>query len=104
MLHDVTTRTWVVRHFARTAVQLAPVLVVLYLMIPGEPWIRGTAVLAGALLGFFYSGAYLYETTEHRAIKAGYARGHAARVRGAGQGDERLAQQERYQRRWRTSE
>ncbi|MBW0115409.1 DUF5313 family protein [Pseudonocardia abyssalis] len=101
VLHDVTTRTWAVRHLVRTAVQLAPVLLVLYLLLPGEPWARGAAVLAGALLGFFYSGAYLYESAEHRAIKAGYPRGRAGEVRGAARGDD-AARAQRYRQRWRT--
>lgn len=101
VLHDVTTRTWAVRHFVRAAAQLAPVLLALYLLIPGEPWVRGAAVLAGALLGFFYSGAYLYESAEHRAIKAGYPRGHAGGIRAAARGDG-AAQAERYRQRWRT--
>lgn len=103
VLHDVTTRTWVLRHFLRTAVQLAPILLALYLLIPGEPEVRGTAVLAGALLGVFYSGAYLYETAERRATKAGYPRGHTAKIRGAAHSGERLAEQERYEQKWRRS-
>jgi Family of unknown function (DUF5313) len=60
VLYDVTGRTWVLRHLARTAVQLLPVAVALYVLIPGPAWVRGCAVLAGLLLGFFYSVAYLY--------------------------------------------
>jgi hypothetical protein len=81
VLHDVTTRTWVLRHLLRAAVQLAPVAVLLYLLMPGSPWVRAGAVLGGLLLGFFYSLAYMYETTENRAMKAGYARGTAREVR-----------------------
>jgi hypothetical protein len=81
VLHDVTTRTWVLRHLLRAAVQLAPVAALLYVLMPGSPGVRAGAVLGGLLLGFFYSVAYMYETTENRAMKAGYARGTAREVR-----------------------
>ena len=81
VLHDVTTRTWVLRHLVRTTVQLLPVAVLLYALIPGPAWIRALAVLGGLLLGFFYSVAYMYETTENRAMKAGYPRGTAREIR-----------------------
>jgi hypothetical protein len=104
VLHDVTGRTWVLRHLARTAVQLLPVAVVLYVLIPGPAWVRGCAVLAGLLLGFFYSVAYLYETTEHRAVKAGYRRGTAAGVRGQATAGEHEEQERRYAERWRVQQ
>jgi hypothetical protein len=81
VLHDLTTRTWVLRHLLRTALQLLPVAVLLYVLIPGPAWVRAGAVLAGLLLGFFYSASYMYETTENRAMKAGYPRGTAREIR-----------------------
>ena len=102
VLHDVTARTWVLRHMIRATVQLLPIAVLLYLLIPGPAWVRGCAVLAGLLLGYFYSGAYVYETTEHRAVKAGYPRGTAARIRGRHGAAEREEQERRYEQRWRS--
>ena len=81
VLHDVTTRTWVLRHLLRTAVQLAPFAVLLYLLMPGSGAVRAGAVFGGLVLGFFYSVAYMYETTENRAMKAGYPRGTAHDIR-----------------------
>ena len=104
MLHDVTAHTWVLRHLIRTTVQLLPVGVLLYVLIPGPAWVRGCSVLAGLLLGYFYSAAYMYETSEHRAMKAGYPRGTAAATRGHGDEDERAEQARRYEQRWRRSE
>lgn len=104
VLHDVTTRTWVLRHFLRATVQLLPIAVLLYVLIPGPAWVRGCAVLAGLLLGYFYSAAYLHETTEHRALKAGYPRGTAAGVRGMGGAAEREEQERRYEERWRSNQ
>ena len=58
-------------------------------------------MLAGLLLGFFYSAAYMYETAEHRVIKAGYPRGTAATTRAAQHVDEDRDRAERYARQWR---
>jgi hypothetical protein len=102
VLHDSTARTWVLRHFLRTTVQLAPFAIALYVLIPGAPWVRGCAVLAGLILGYFYSAAYLYETVEHRVMKAGYPRGTAAATRAAAHPDEERERQARYEQRWRT--
>jgi hypothetical protein len=81
VLYDVTTRTWVLRHLLRATVQLAPVAVLLYLLMPGSSGVRIGAVLGGLALGYFYSLAYMYETTENRAMKAGYPRGTARELR-----------------------
>ncbi|OLT12067.1 hypothetical protein BJF78_25235 [Pseudonocardia sp. CNS-139] len=102
VLDDVTSRTWVLRHFARTTVQLLVPAVLLYVLIPGPAWVRGCSVLAGLLLGCFYSAAYMYETTEHRAMRAGYPRGTAAARRGRAGEAERAEQARRYEQRWRT--
>ena len=101
VLFDATTRTWPLRHLARTTVQLGPFLLGLYLLLPMAPWIRLGAVLAGALLGYFYSAAYMYEAVEHRAVKAGYPRGTAAATRAAAHSEETAAHDQRYAERWR---
>jgi hypothetical protein len=101
VLHDVTSRTWVLRHLLRTTVQLLPFAVLLYVLIPGPAWVRGCSVMAGLLLGYFYSAAYMYETTEHRVVRAGYPRGTAAEIRGRGDEAERAEQARRYDERWR---
>jgi hypothetical protein len=101
VLHDVTTRTWVLRHVLRTTVQLAPVAILLYLFIPGSSTIRAGAVLGGLALGYFYSFAYMYETTENRAIKAGYPRGAASELRGRRTSAVREAEARRYDERYR---
>lgn len=101
VLFDVTTRTWPLRHFARTVVQLTPILLALYLLLPMAPWIRLGAMLAGALLGLFYSAAYMYEVAEHRAVKAGYARGSVAATRAAAHSDENREREQRYAQQWR---
>jgi Family of unknown function (DUF5313) len=101
VLYDVTTRTWVLRHLARTTVQLLPFAVLLYVLLPGPAWIRGLAVLGGLILGFFYSIAYMFETTENRVMKAGYPRGTAREVRDQRGGGQREEQERRYAERYR---
>jgi hypothetical protein len=101
VLHDVTTRTWQIRHLARSAIQLAPIAVLLFVFIPSAPWVRFAAVCAGLLLGFFYSVAYMYETAEHRAVKAGWPVGTAAAVRDEPKAGAREDAERRYAERWR---
>ena len=102
VLHDVTTRTWVLRHLLRTAVQLAPIAVLLYVLVPGEAGTRALAVFGGLALGFFYSLAYMYETTENRAMKAGYPRGTAREIRDRRGGSGREEAERRYAERYRS--
>jgi hypothetical protein len=101
VLHDVTTRTWPLRHLVRATAQLAPLLVVVYLLLPGPASVRAMAVLAGALIGYFYSAVYMHEAAEHRTVKAGYPRGTTARVREAADAEGRAERTRRYEERWR---
>src|SRR3954467_1354767 len=100
VLHDVTAPTWQLRHFVRATAQLAPIAVLLYLLVPGEPWVRVMAVVGGLLIGYFYSFAYMEPSAEHRAVKAGYPRGTVTATRAESTVDERRAAQERYEQRW----
>jgi hypothetical protein len=81
VLHDLTCRTWPLRHLARLVAQLAPVAIVLVLLLPGPLWIRVMGALGGSLVGLFYSFVFLYEATEGRAAKAGYPHGTLHEVR-----------------------
>ncbi len=81
VLHDTTTRTWVLRHAARTAAQLAVPITLVLLLVPGEFWIRGMAALGGVLLALIYSFAYVSEFSENRVVRAGYPVGTAQAVR-----------------------
>jgi len=102
VLHDLTTRTWALRQLLRSLVQVLPFGVALALLLPVEPWIRITAVLGGMAVGMIYAVAFLPETTESRAIKAGYPRGYIVEVRDAAHADERAAAQRRYEQRYRS--
>ncbi|GAA4542965.1 DUF5313 domain-containing protein [Pseudonocardia xishanensis] len=102
VLFDVTTRTWRLRHLARATAQLAPFAVLLYVFIPGQPWVRAMAVLGGLMIGYFYSCAYMAESAEHRSVKAGYPRGTAVAARAEVHSDDRREAQARYEERWRS--
>jgi hypothetical protein len=104
VLHDVTTRRWRLRHLVRALAQLAPLLVVIYLLLPGPAWVRAMAVLGGALIGLFYSVVYMDEAAENRTLKAGYPRGTATRVREEADAEGRAERERRYTRQWRTGD
>ena len=77
VLHDTTTGTWFLRHVARTLVQLAVPVALVFLLVPGPVWIRGMAALGGVILGMVFSIAYMTETIENRVVRAGYPAGSA---------------------------
>ena len=81
VLHDTSTRTWVLRHLLRSAVQLAVPIALVLVFVPGAFWIRGMAALGGVLLALFFSVAYMTETIESRVKKAGYPAGTAEATR-----------------------
>jgi hypothetical protein len=101
VLHDVTTRTWVLRQMLRSVVQLVPIGVLLVVLVPGELWVRLVAVLGGALVGLMYAASFVPLTTEHRAVKAGYARGEAEATRERMNAPARVAAERRYAERFR---
>ncbi|MCO1659304.1 DUF5313 family protein [Pseudonocardia humida] len=77
VLHDVTTRTWFLRHLVRAVVQIVPVALLLYVLLNPvlgfSPTITLMAIVAGAAIGLFYGAAFAWGSTVHRAIKAGYS-------------------------------
>jgi hypothetical protein len=81
VLADTTRRTWIVRHLLRAVVQLSPLLAVCVLAVPVPLAYRLSAAVGGLSLGLMFSIAFMTETIEHRARKAGYPPGTAARVR-----------------------
>lgn len=92
VLHDLTCRTWPLRHLIRLLTQLVPVAVGLLVLLPGPLWVRLMAVIGGSVVGLLYSFVFLYEATEHRACKAGYPHGTAAHVRAERRATRSLAQ------------
>ncbi|MHA6794154.1 DUF5313 family protein [Pseudonocardia bannensis] len=101
VLHDLTCRTWPLRHLARLLAQLAPVAVVLLVLIPGPLGVRVMSVVAGSLIGLMYSFVFLHEATAGRAAKAGYPSGTTQRVRNERHASRALARAaEDFERRW----
>ena len=74
------------------------------LLLPLQPWLRVAAVLGGTAIGMIYATAYLYETTEHRALKAGYPRGMLQSIRDAAHADKHAAEKQRYVQRYRNED
>lgn len=87
VLHDVTCRTWAVRHFARWILLIiAPLLAIYLLAVPGSIGLRLLTGLtfAGALLMF--SLVNIAVDTDKRAVRAGYGYsdpGHLRQTRAA---------------------
>jgi hypothetical protein len=75
VLHDTTAPTWVLRHLARTLVQLALVIAAVLIFVPGPFWIRAVMVAGGTFMALLFAAAYMTETVEHRLVKAGYPAG-----------------------------
>jgi hypothetical protein len=81
VLEDTTRRTWIVRHLVRAVVQVLPVMALCVLVPPVPLAYRLSAALGGLGIALIFSIAFMTETVEHRAVKAGYPPGTAARVR-----------------------
>ena len=96
VLEDTTRRTWAVRHLTRALVQLTPLLVVCLVVVPVPFAFRAAAAGGGVFMGLLFSAAYMVETTEHRAVKAGWPPGTAERVRAERAEREQLERGARY--------
>jgi len=75
VLRDTTTRTWWLRHIARSLVQVAIPIALVMALLPAGWGLRLAAAGGGLALALFYSLAYMPETTENRVVKAGYPAG-----------------------------
>lgn len=99
VLHDVTCRTWLLRHFARLFVIITP-LVALYLaLMPISFDIRLLTGLTfgGGLLMFGLVNTLI--DTDRRAVRAGYGMGLPAQLRSANSvARQRLASKQRRDR------
>jgi Family of unknown function (DUF5313) len=98
VLADTTGRTWIWRHLARAVVQLLPVLALCLLVVPVPLSYRVSAAVGGLLIGLLFSMAFMTETIEHRARKAGYPPGTAARLRAERAERERLERRATYRK------
>jgi UPF0716 family protein affecting phage T7 exclusion len=102
VLHDVTARTWVLRHTARSCVVLVPIAAAC-LLFPGPLALRLAMVLLVAIVGVYFSLSYVDEGCELRAVKHGYQHGIARATRDARKGDKEAVEQARYEATFRQS-
>lgn len=98
VLADTTGRTWIWRHYARAMVQLFPVVVLCLLAPPVPLAYRVSAAIGGMLIGLLFSTAFMTETIEHRAVKAGFPPGMAGRLRAERAERDRVERKARYRR------
>ncbi|SFE12906.1 DUF5313 family protein [Blastococcus tunisiensis] len=98
VLADTTGRGWIQRHLTRTAVQVLPVLVLCVVAVPVPLAYRLSAAVGGLFLAMLFAFAFMTETIEHRAAKAGYPPGTAARLRAERAERDRLERSSPYRR------
>lgn len=99
VLHDVTCRTWLLRHFARTLLIVVPLFTLFVALVPASFGIR-------LLTGLTFSGGLLMFSlvntlidTDRRAVRAGYPAGLPAQIRAEQSVQrQRLASSERRER------
>lgn len=82
VLHDVTCRTWLLRHVARTFLIVVPLFVAYMALMPTSLGIRLLTGLtfSGGLFMFSFVNALI--DTDRRAVRAGYGVGLPAQIRG----------------------
>jgi Family of unknown function (DUF5313) len=81
VLHDVTCRTWWLRHFARVFVIIAPLSTAFFLFVPDS---GGAALYTGvALTGtlVLMSVIFMLIDADRRAVRAGYPFSYASELR-----------------------
>jgi Family of unknown function (DUF5313) len=98
VLADTTGRTWIWRHLARAVVQVLPLVVLCLVVVPVPLAYRVSAAAGGLVLAVIFSIAFMTETIEHRATKAGYPPGTAARVRAERAERDRVERRSPYRR------
>jgi hypothetical protein len=82
VLHDVTSRTWVLRHFARVFAIIIPISVIFFaVLVPtyGAPMAYAGVCLTGTL--FLAGLTTILIDTDRRAVRAGYPTDYAGAVR-----------------------
>lgn len=95
VLHDVTARTWVLRHAARSLVLLTPIMAGC-LLVPGPLALRLAMVLLVVIVGVYFSLSYVDESCELRAVKHGYSHGIARATRDARKEKKEAVERARY--------
>jgi hypothetical protein len=72
VLHDVTCRTWVLRHFARWTMAIGPFFALYLAFVPIPFGIRLFTGIAFSLGLYVMSLVFILIDTDRRAVRAGY--------------------------------
>jgi hypothetical protein len=72
VLHDVTCRTWVLRHFARWSALILPLFVLYEIFMPTTGSIRLYTGITYSLGIYVLSLVFIMIDTDRRAVRAGY--------------------------------
>lgn len=81
VLHDLTCRSWWLRHFARTAFIVVPLFAIYLAVVPASLTVRLLTGLTFSVAGFLFSFVNILIDTDRRAVRAGYASGLAEQLR-----------------------
>jgi hypothetical protein len=108
VLHDVTCRTWFLRHLIRAVVLVMPMLVLMYLVfgvfLDGPGYIVWMSLSLGLIVGVYYALSYAPESADARLDRYGFPAGHATEVRRAAHEDRNREATVRYQQQWRDAD
>ncbi|MDT4918548.1 MAG: hypothetical protein QOH89_3248 [Pseudonocardiales bacterium] len=77
VLHDTTTSTWIVRHIVRSLLLLAVPVLLVIVWLPASTGVKLLIALTAGACGLMFQLVHTIETTERRAIRAGYPPGTA---------------------------
>ena len=83
VLHDVTCRTWVLRHFARWTMLIAPLFLLYLAFMPMPFGIRLYTGIAFSLAVYVMSLVFILIDTDRRAVRAGYDHSQPQAIRTA---------------------
>lgn len=72
VLHDVTCRTWVLRHFARWTMVVAPLFALYMAFMPTPLSLRVYTGITFGLAIYVMSLVFILIDTDRRAVRAGY--------------------------------
>ena len=104
VLHDATSRTWLVRVLLRTIVWLAPIFAVLLVILVavGGSWpIALGSILLGVLVALRFTVANAMESVDARLVKYGFPPGHASAARRARDAEKHAEEEREYREKWR---
>lgn len=99
VLHDVTCRTWVLRHFGRWSMAIVPVFLLYLAFMPTPFAIRLYTGITFALAVYVMSFVFILIDTDRRAVRAGYEHSQPSKIRTANSVErQRAANYERRER------